>query len=104
MLKNRLHLIPSLIAALLLLGALADWPYVYYQLLRWVVCGVAIFVAASAYGWQKLWATWLFGFIAVLFNPVAPIHLSRAAWQPIDVICSMLFIFVAACPRRSVES
>ncbi len=104
MLKNRPHLIPSLIAALMLLGALADWPYAYYQLLRWVVCGAAIFVAVSTYGWQKLWATWLFGFVAVLFNPLAPIHLARDVWQPIDVLCAILFIFAAVALKEPSKS
>ena len=103
-LKSRPHFIPSLVAAAMLLGALAQWPYGYYQLLRWIVCGAAIFVAVSAYGWQKLWATWLFGFVAALFNPLVPVHLSRDAWQPIDVVCAILFIFAAAVVREPSKS
>jgi len=34
--KERPHLIPCVIAALTLLGALGQWPYGYYQLLRFV--------------------------------------------------------------------
>ena len=91
-LEKKPHLIPALIAALMLLGALAPWPYGYYQLIRWVVCGTAVFVAFMAYDWQKLWATVLFGCIALLFNPLIPIHLSREIWQPIDLICALLFV------------
>ena len=87
-------LIPSIIATIMLLGTLTQWPYGYYQLLRFVVCGVAVYVAYTAYTWQKIWATWLFGFIALLFNPLAPIHFSRELWQPIDVICAILFIVI----------
>ena len=104
--EKRPHLIPALIAALMLLGALAHWPYGYYQLLRFVVCGVSIYVAVVAYRWQKLWATWLFGCIAVLFNPLIPIHLSRELWQPIDVACAVLFIIVTMIlkePARTPE-
>src|SRR3972149_5625390 len=90
--ENRPHFIPCVIAATVLLGALGRWPYGYYQLLRWITCGAAVFVAICSYGWQKIWLVWLFGFVAVLFNPLVPIHLSREVWQPIDVICSMLFI------------
>ncbi len=92
---KRQHLIPSLIAAIMLLGALADLPYGYYQLLRFAVCGVGLYLAYTAYQWQKMWAMWLFGFIALLFNPLIPIHLSKELWQPIDVICAILFIVVA---------
>src|SRR4030065_2191081 len=88
-------LIPAIIAAVSLLFALAPWPYGYYQLLRFVVCGVASYIAFVAYNRQKMWAVWLFGFIGVLFNPLIPIHLSRELWQPIYVICGTLFIVSA---------
>lgn len=93
--SQRPHLIPALITAAMLFAALAEWPYGYYQVLRWVTCAAAVFVAFVAYDWQKLWATWLFGFIAFLFNPLIPIHLSRELWQPIDLICALLFAAVA---------
>jgi len=92
---QRPHLIPALVAAVMLLVALAEWPYGYYQLLRFVTCGVAAYVAFLAYQWQKIWATWPFGFIALLFNPLIPIRLSRELWQPIDVICAILFAVIA---------
>ncbi len=94
------HLILSLIAATVLFGALAKWPYGYYQLLRIVTCCVAVYIAFIAYQWQKLWAVWLFGFIALLFNPVIPIHLSREIWQTIDLICALLFTTVAFVLKR----
>ena len=93
--RVRPHLIPALIAALLLLAALADWPYGYYQLLRLVVCGTGAYVAWVLYHSKYPWATWLFVFIAILFNPLAPIHLSRATWQPVDLACAMLFLLAA---------
>ena len=99
-LHNRSHLIPCIIAALILFGALWDWPYGYYQLLRFAVCGVSVYVAFMAYVWKKLWAAWLFGFIAVLFNPLIPVHLSRELWQPIDFACALLFAVVAFVLKR----
>ena len=27
---------------------------------------------------------WIFGILALLFNPLAPVHLQRATWQIID--------------------
>lgn len=100
MLKKRPHLIPAIIAALMLLGALAPWPYGYYQVLRFVVCGVSIYVAVIAYDWQKIWVTWLFGFVAVLFNPLISIHLPRELWQPIDVICALLFVVIVFIMKK----
>lgn len=94
-LLKRPHLLPCIIAALMLFGALGDWPYGYYQLMRFVVCGISVYVSFIAYVWEKLWATWLFGVIAVLFNPLIPIHLSKEVWQPIDVLCAVIFIVIA---------
>jgi len=93
-----------MIPAIMLLLALAPWPYGYYQLLRLVVCGVAVYVAFMAYACQKMWAVWLFGFIAVLFNPLLPIHLSRHIWQPIDVLCGILFMVIAVILKEPVTS
>jgi len=100
---KRPHLIPAIIAATMLLGALARWPYGYYQLLRLVVCGVSIYIAVMAYQWQKMWAMWVFGFIAVLFNPLIPIHLSLEIWQPIDIVCAALFIVIAFVLKKADE-
>lgn len=95
-LHKRPHLIPCIVAALMLLGSLARWPYGYYQFLRFVVCGVSVYVAFIAYSWRKLWATsLLFGLVAFLFNPLIPIHISRKIWHPIDVICALLFLIIA---------
>lgn len=91
--STRPHAILALIASLMLFGALAPLPYGYYQLLRFTVCSIGGYVAFKAYEWDKIWATWAFGIIAVLFNPLIPIHLPRELWQPIDLICSVVFAF-----------
>ncbi len=102
--EKRPHLIPSLIAVTMLLISLADLPYGYYQLLRFVTCGVAMYVAYTAYKWQKVWVVWLFGFVALLFNPLIPIHLSRELWQPIDVLCALTFTVIAITLKNPVKT
>ena len=104
LLNKRPHLIPAIIAALMLLLALAPWPYGYYQLLRLVVCGVSVYTAFVTYQWGKLWATWVFGFIAILFNPLIPIHLSRKIWQPIYVVSGILFMVIVIILNQTVTS
>lgn len=104
LLEKRPHLISSSLAAIMLLLALAPWPYGYYQVLRLVVCGVSVYTAFVTYQWGKLWATWVFGFIAILFNPLIPIHLSRELWQPIDVICALMFTVVAITLKKPVKT
>jgi hypothetical protein len=38
--------------AILLLAIPSIWPYGYYVLLRWAICGISIFVAYQAYEWK----------------------------------------------------
>ena len=101
--KDRPHLIPSIVAAAFLLGALGRWPYDYYVVLRVVTCASAAFVAFNAHKWQRMRWLWLFGGIAILFNPLVPVHLSRVTWQPIDVLTAVAFLVAAgllAGPRE----
>jgi hypothetical protein len=103
-LERRPHLIPCIIAAVMLLVALGDWPYGYYQLLRFVVCGVSLYVVFVASTWIKLWAMGLFGIVAVLFNPLIPVHFSREMRQMINFICALLFAVVAFILKEPLES
>jgi len=58
--------------------------------LRWVICGVTGYSAYLAYENSRNAWTWILGIIAVLFNPIAPIHLDREAWLVIDLIVAAI--------------
>jgi hypothetical protein len=79
---------------------MGEWPYGYYTLLRLVVCGAGAYTAFVMYQWRKPGLAWLFGLIAVLFNPVVTVHLSRQLWQIIDLICAVLFVTVALIAEK----
>lgn len=98
--EKRPVLIPSLIASVMLILALAPWPYGYYMLLRLVVCGVAVFIAVKAMELKRDWAIWTFGFIAVLFNPFILVHLAREIWLPIDIVFAVLFLYAAFMVKK----
>ncbi len=77
-------MIARLVAAASLMLATASLPYRYYTLMRWLVCIVAGYGAVrsneqGARGW-----TWVFGGVAVIFNPIAPLGFNRADWAVID--------------------
>lgn len=82
--------------AVLLLTAVADWPYGYYQFLRLATCAVA-----SVLAWRRpkmehqLWVVVMAG-VALLFNPVIPVRFHRMEWVWIDVATAVLFL---VCPR-----
>jgi hypothetical protein len=80
-----------IVIAILSLVALLDMPYGYYTFLRW-----AVTLMAGAAAWRLLQKQiplgWLFAAIAVIFNPIMIIGLSKSAWAPINVITAIVFL------------
>lgn len=66
-----------------------------YQLSRWVVCAVAVHGALRfETGWR--WVLWT---LAVLFNPIVPIHFGRNAWQVVDGLAAVI-LFVSSSLKK----
>jgi len=91
--KNRFIKYFIILSIFILFGAIAEWPYGYYILLRWITCITSIFVVFQAFEKNIDWAKVVFIVIAILFNPLAPIYLSRNIWVPLDIITAIFFIF-----------
>ena len=85
-------LVLATIVTVMLFAALAKLPYGYYRLLRWVVCISSAIMIVQAYNRFALQAVIIFILIAVLFNPIWPIHLWRKLWRVLDVYCAVLFL------------
>ena len=77
----------------MLFGAIAEWPYGYYILLRWITCMTSILIAFQVFEKNIDWAKAVFIVIAILFNPLAPNYLSRSIWISLDIVTAILFIF-----------
>ena len=91
--KNRFIKYFVILSIFMLFGAIAEWPYGYYILLRWITCITSILVTLKAFEKNIDWAKVVFIVIAILFNPLTPIYLSRSTWIPIDIITAIFFIF-----------
>lgn len=89
--NNRIKKLLLLVSTILLLLALMDgWPYEFFTLLRFVVCGSTAYVAWLSYKvGQENWS-WFLGAIAILFNPLFPIYLTREVWVITDVMISII--------------
>jgi len=84
------------IPAVMLLAALASWPYGYYTFLRLVVTACAIALVVIEYQRTdklSVLSIALIG-VALLFNPLIPVHLTRDMWALIDVACGVLFAII----------
>jgi hypothetical protein len=78
----------------LLVIATARLPYGYYTFLRFVVCGFAALVALC--GWEdstysRIWSV-IFAGMAILFNPLVPIYLSRTTWFYLDLGAAIVIV------------
>ena len=89
-------------AATMLVFAGWQHPYSYYQLLRVVTCAVAVYMAWCSYTSRTTPLTVMYGGIAALFNPFAPVYLSRRLWHPIDLVCAAAILAGAIVLSRSI--
>lgn len=70
------------------------WPYGYYLLLRWVVAGTGVFAAYVSYNLGKTFWAIAFGLVALLFNPIIPIHLAKENWVDIDLFAAVFYLIM----------
>jgi hypothetical protein len=91
------YLKPLLVIAgiMLLLAIPPIWPYAYYQLMRVVVCIAAAVGAYHAFKTDRTGWVWVLGAVAILFNPIAPIHMDKESWVVPDLIGAII-MFLAA--------
>jgi hypothetical protein len=85
------HLL-KLAAIIMSLGALANFPYAYFQLMNWVVTIASIQIIYQAHRQDRIFLVWLFGFTAIVFNPLAPLYLRADIWQGVDILAAALFV------------
>ena len=69
----------------LLFIAIVPLSYGYYMLLRLVVTGIFIWAAFIAYEQKHKLLPWIYGLLAVLFNPIIKIHLPKELWAIVDI-------------------
>lgn len=87
--------IPYLIVIALSLLALAPMPYGYYIFLRIAVTACAAMTAYLKYQMSdRSLLVWVCVGVAILFNPIIPIHLTRGIWMVINVAVAALFGFL----------
>jgi hypothetical protein len=87
-------------AAMLFIGA-APLPYGYYMLLRLVAFGVFAYAAYVAYEKKSKALPWVYGFMALVFNPIVKIHFPKEMWAVVDIAAGMLLLATAQAVRTN---
>lgn len=83
---------------MLFLGA-AQLPYGYYTILRLVACGVFAFAAFVAFERKSKVLPWVYGLLALIFNPIIKIYLPKEIWAVIDIAAGILLLVTAKAIR-----
>ena len=79
------------IAAALSFIAVLPMPYGYYMFLRLAITIIGLYCAFSVVD-RESYDFWIMIGIAVLFNPIMPVFLTKALWVPIDIVLAVYFI------------
>jgi len=96
--------IPQAIAGVMLLWALnPENPYGYYILLRWVCCAAFTYLALKAYAQGKEGWVWVLGVMAVIYNPIIRIHLTREIWSVLNVVTVIAMVASIGVLRSSLS-
>lgn len=100
--SEKLGVAARIVAAILLIVAIPEgWPYGYFVFLRWVVAASAVLIVIHSYQNQQVFWVSVFVLVAILFNPIAPIHLNKETWVILDALTALLFIVSFFAARKS---
>src|SRR5262245_34224193 len=83
-------------AGMLVYAAIEKHPYSYYTLLRWVCCPIFAYSAFKAYESKRIPWAWIFGTLALLYNPLFRVHLDRSTWTGVNWVTVGAIIIAAA--------
>ena len=83
-----------LLAALMLCFAVFPaLPYAFYLLLKWVVCGAAVYGVLNFRDEPRLGRhVWPLGVLALIFNPLVPVPLTPLVWLILDLGAAVYFL------------
>ncbi len=89
--------IALLAAALMLCAAVfPSLPYAFYILLKWAVCGAAVFGTVSFKEEPHMGHHfWPLVVLAFLFNPIVPVALTPLVWLILDLGTAVYFLMLS---------
>jgi hypothetical protein len=78
--------------AILLFGCLMDFPYFYFQFVRFASTAGFAYLAYEAYEQKNQRDLIIFIVLALLFQPFEKIALGRELWNVVDVVVAVYLI------------
>lgn len=84
----------KLVVAVLLILCLANMPYGFYTLVRFIAAGAFAYLSYDYFKSKRDGLGFTFAALAVLFQPFFKIALGRFIWNSIDVIVAVLLVYL----------
>ena len=70
-------------------------PYGYYMLLRFIAFVVFAWAAVITFKRNEKTLPWVFGILAVVFNPILKIHFPKELWAIIDFSSGLFLVLIS---------
>jgi len=80
-----------ILAAIMSFAAVLPLPYGYYMFMRLAITVIALYAAFQIVDREST-DFWFMVGIALLFNPIMPVFLSKLIWVPIDIVLGIYFL------------
>lgn len=92
----------KVIIAILLFLCLADMPYGFYILVRFVATAVFAYLSYDYFRAEREGLGLAFAALAVLFQPFFKFALGRAMWNVVDVIVAigLIYLIILDCRKK----
>ena len=92
----------KLIVAVLLLLCLADMPYGFYQLVRFVAAVAFAYLSYDYFKSKKDTMGFVFAALALLFQPLLKVSLGRTLWNLVDILVALglLYLIIRAFKNK----
>ena len=88
---NSLRIFLLICIVALLFAAMGHWPYDFYVLMRLAIFATCVIQFFAILGKQRTaWAGTIF-IVALLYNPLFPIHLHRSTWESLNWVTLAIF-------------
>jgi len=93
--KNALLIFFLFPGALLIIAPLISFPYGFYIFLRIIVTATATYIIFDTYkNFKGINETVIiFSIVAILYNPIIPVYLTREIWLPINFVTAGIYFF-----------
>ncbi len=90
--RRPIFIVARLVVGGLLIWALAKHPIGYYTILRLVTCTVCAYGAYLAVQWKQTGWAFVFGAIAILFQPLIAFRMTKQTWNYVDIGTALFLV------------